>query len=114
MKKISFIETVIFNKKVKILSKKYKSLPNDIETLKEDLQQNPLKGVSLGNNIYKVRLPILSKGRGKSAGGRVIHLNCIADLNNPEIILLYLFDKNEFPNISKEFISRLVKEHYKK
>ena len=58
MKKISFIETGMFNKKVKILSKKYRSLPNDIETLKEELQQNPQKGVSLGNNIYKVRFAI--------------------------------------------------------
>ena len=58
MTKILFEETDSFRKKAKLLSKKYRSLFDDIENLKKELQQNPEKGDYLGNNIYKIRLSI--------------------------------------------------------
>ncbi len=33
---------------------------------------NPTSGTSLGHNLYKIRLAIASKGKGKSGGARVI------------------------------------------
>ena len=67
------IETLpIFDKQVKRLSKKYPSLKNDLTFLIGTPEVNPETGISLGNNFYKVRLKITSKGQGKSGGARVI------------------------------------------
>ena len=61
------IETLpIFDKQVKRLSKKYPSVKNDLNFLMKTLQVNPATGIPLGNNFYKVRLKITSKGQGKS------------------------------------------------
>ncbi len=61
-----------FKKEAKRLSKKYKSLKAELNQLFDELAQNPTKGISLGNDIYKIRLSIQSKGKGKSGGGRVM------------------------------------------
>ncbi len=52
----------------KRLSKKYPSLKKDIETLASQLSLAPKTGISLGKDIYKIRMPITSKGKGKSSG----------------------------------------------
>ena len=109
MKPLKFKETLIFQKEVKRLSKKYRSLLDDVEKLKEEIQQNPTNEDHLGNNIYKIRFSIASKGKGKSAGGRAITLNCIADLNNPYIVLVFLYDKSEYANIKPDFIKQIIK-----
>lgn len=40
--------------------------------LLKTLRKNPQQGVSLGNNCYKIRLAVASKGKGKSGGARII------------------------------------------
>jgi mRNA-degrading endonuclease RelE of RelBE toxin-antitoxin system len=61
-----------FDRQLKRLAKKFPSLKTEYATLIEVLEQNPKKGTSLGNNCFKIRLSIASKGRGKSGGARVI------------------------------------------
>lgn len=61
-----------FKKEAKRLIKKYASLKNELLELNEQLEQNPTFGTSLGNDIYKIRLGIISKGKGKSGGARII------------------------------------------
>jgi len=61
-----------FKKEAKFLVKKYRSLLNELEALIESLETNPMQGVFLGKDCYKIRLAIASKGRGKSGGARVI------------------------------------------
>ena len=61
-----------FEKELKALSKKYKSLKGDIEKLKKEIEENPLLGTSLGGGYRKIRLNITSKNQGKSGGARVI------------------------------------------
>ena len=63
-----------FEKEVKKLSKRYKSLKQDLLALSAELLENPEKGVDLGNGLHKVRMSISSKGKGKSAGARIITL----------------------------------------
>ncbi len=45
-----------FEKELKALSKKYKSLREDIEKLKKEIEENPLLGTSLGGGYKKIRL----------------------------------------------------------
>jgi len=61
-----------FKKEAKSLSKKYPLLKNEIDILGKELSQNPTIGIPLGNDVFKIRIAIKSKGRGKSGGGRVI------------------------------------------
>lgn len=62
----------LFDKQAKRLAKKYPSLKKDLEELLKELVINPELGIALGNNFYKIRLAISSKGKGKSGGARVI------------------------------------------
>lgn len=46
----------------KRLNKKYKSLTNDCASFLASIKVNPLQGSCLGGGVYKVRMPISSKG----------------------------------------------------
>jgi len=87
------IETIeLFDKQVKRLAKKYPSLKADLEQLGNLLSENPEMGTSLGNNFFKIRLAISSKGRGKSGGARVItYVKIIAQT----VYLTSIYDKGE-------------------
>jgi hypothetical protein len=63
-------------------------------------------GTSLGNNCYKIRLAIASKGKGKSGGARVItHIQ----LTKTTIFLLSIYDKSEQSDISDKDLLELVR-----
>ena len=69
---MKFIRTEDFNKSAKKLAKKYPSIPKDLDSLFERLEQNPFEGTPLGDNTYKVRLAISAKNKGKSGGASII------------------------------------------
>jgi len=54
-----------FKKEVKKLTKKYPSLKTELSKLFTELSENPTMGADMGNNIYKIRLAISSKNKGK-------------------------------------------------
>jgi mRNA-degrading endonuclease RelE of RelBE toxin-antitoxin system len=99
------ILTEDFKREFKRLHKKHTSLPEDIANLGVILSNNPTNGTAIGQNCYKIRMPIRSKGKGKSGGARVITYVKIID----EIVyLLSIYDKGEQSSISeKEIIARL-------
>ena len=84
-----------FDKKVKKLAKKYKSLKSDLRELVKELVQNPTVGVDLGNGVHKVRMAISDKGKGKSHGARVITYTTIISVEEGVITLLAIYDKAE-------------------
>jgi len=100
-----------FVRKIKKLAKKYKSLADDLEILKKELLENPKIGVSLGGNVRKVRMAITSKGKGKSGGARVITCDVLVDIENTDIFLLTIYDKNEQDTISYNEIVALKREN---
>ncbi len=59
------VPTPLFRKEVKALLKKYRSLRAEILALETKLMVDPRSGTSLGGNVYKVRVAIKSKGKGK-------------------------------------------------
>lgn len=95
-----------FKKEAKKLSKKYASLKSELAELFEVLEENPTIGVSLGNNVYKIRLAIASKGKGKSGGARVISLVRVV---NETVYLVSIFSKSEQDNISQKDITEILK-----
>jgi hypothetical protein len=98
--------TPYFKKLFKKLLKKYPSLKNDLQDIIEILSENPDTGIHLGNNIFKIRLSIGSKGKGKSGGARII--TYVVTENN-EVYLVFIYDKSQLDNISKQQVSVLVK-----
>lgn len=94
-----------FVREVKKLQKKYPSLKEDLSELVRSLREDPFTGTPLGQNCYKIRLAIKSKGKGKSGGARVItHLY----LKDEKIYLLSIFDKSQKENISDQEIKKLI------
>jgi mRNA-degrading endonuclease RelE of RelBE toxin-antitoxin system len=96
-----------FKKEYKRLAKRYASLKNDMLVLVETLKQNPVSGTNLGNNTYKIRMAISSKGKGKSGGARVI--TYFVDKDNI-VYLLSIYDKSEDANISDGEIRGILNE----
>jgi hypothetical protein len=61
----SVIPSDKFKKEARGLIKKFSSLKQELAELSTTLSNNPETGTSLGNNTYKIRLAIKSKGKGK-------------------------------------------------
>lgn len=97
----------IFDKQAKRLLKKYPSLKSELLRLISDLKENPTNGIELGNNCYKIRLAIASKGKGKSGGAHIITHFYISD---DTVILLTIYDKSEQSTISEKQIISLLKQ----
>ena len=95
-----------FRKKAKKLIKKYPSLKNELGELGNRLSSNPTTGNALGNNCYKVRLAIASKGKGKSGGARIITHFYVADNT---VFLLTIYEKSDRENISNKHLKALLK-----
>ena len=94
-----------FEKQAKRLIKKYASFKKELNDLIDSLEENPQQGNSIGNDCYKIRLAIKSKGRGKSGGARVI-THIIAVKKN--VYLLSVYNKSEKENISDSEIKKLI------
>jgi mRNA-degrading endonuclease RelE of RelBE toxin-antitoxin system len=95
-----------FEKSLKRLSKKYKSLKDDYLTFLSELEKNPMMGDEIFPNCRKARISIKSKGKGKSGGGRIIfYFEIIED----RIILLFIYDKSEMENVKTAFIEQILK-----
>jgi hypothetical protein len=101
------IPTDNFKREVKKLAKKYRSLADDLEKLEIELSQNPTSGKNLGNNVYKVRMAIYTKGKGKSGGARIISYVFV---EGKKVFLMSIYDKNEKENISDNEILLLLKD----
>ena len=98
----------LFDKQTKRLAKKYPSLKNDLAELIERLANDPEQGTALGNNFYKVRLAIASKGKGKSGGARVITYLKIIETT---VYLASIYDKSDKSTITEkelEFIFEAI------
>jgi len=94
-----------FKKEAKKLSKKYPSLKTELTRLFTELEENPTIGTPLGNDIYKIRLAIASKSKGKSGGARVMSFVKITDTT---VLLFSIFSKGDKDSISDKEIQDLI------
>lgn len=92
-----------FEKQLKRLFHKYPSIYKDLEKLINELEVTPTIGKSLGKNLYKIRLALSDKGKGKSGGARVI---TYVLLKNSKVYLASIYDKAEQSTIDTD---RLIK-----
>lgn len=106
--KVKLIPSEEFLRRFKRLAKKYKSMGDDYRALKESLTENPFQGADLGQGVHKVRMPIASKGKGKSGGARVLTL-VVQVSDDAEVTLLTIYDKSEISNVSDSYIQALIR-----
>ena len=95
-----------FKKEAKRLTKKYPSLKTELAALFAELEENPTIGTPLGNDIYKIRLAIASKNKGKSGGARVLSF---VKVTQTTVLLFSIFSKGEKDTISDKEIEELLK-----
>ncbi len=95
-----------FDRQAKRLARKFKSFKTELSELFDSLEVDPTQGTALGNDCYKIRVAIKSKGKGKSGGARAItHIIAVRE----HVYLLTVFDKSEKDNISDKELQELLK-----
>ena len=97
-----------FKKEAKKLSKKYPSLKSELAALFIELEKNPTFGTPLGNDIYKIRLAIASKNKGKSGGARVLSFVKVIQTT---VLLFSIYSKSEIDNFTDKQIQLLMKDY---
>lgn len=111
--KYEFYSTQEFIKELKTLSKKYKSLKDDVKKLQEEFVANPNLGISLGNGLRKIRLNITSKNTGKSGGARVISHELLIEVGTTDetksVAFISIYDKSEYDTADLDIIKKIVK-----
>jgi hypothetical protein len=95
----------IFERQTKRLIKKYASLKNELRELAQKLTEHPQSRIPLGNNCFKIRIAIASKGKGKSGGGRII-THCV--LRDDTVYLLAIYDKSEKEDLTDKELRELL------
>lgn len=101
----NIIATDLFEKKLKRLVKKHKSLKTDLLKVINELEENPTLGTPLGKACYKIRIAISSKGKGKSGGARMI---TYVRIHNNNVFLMDIYDKSEQANITDKELLWLI------
>ena len=110
------METIIrmlpeFEHKAKAMAKKYKSFVKDYKDFIESLKTNPIQGKSLGGGVYKIRISITSKSKGKSGGARILTYNVKrVDPDKIFVILMSIYDKSEMESVSDSYLKSILKE----
>jgi len=95
-----------FDKEAKPLLKKYPSFKKDIAKLIDELELNPELGKPLGHNLFKIRIAISSKSRGKSGGARII---TYVILENETVHLISIYDKAEYDTAEIDVLLKILK-----
>ena len=92
------------------LAKKYPSFKQDYKEFLESIKNNPLQGDEITKNIRKIRMAIKAKGKGKSGGARVITFNVLANIENGQVVLLLLYDKEDASTVKVNVVKQLVRD----
>lgn len=97
----------VFERQARRLIKKFPSLKSELAELINQLKKEPASGTSIGNDCYKIRLAIASKGKGKSGGARVISHVVFKD---DTVFLISIYDKSDIENITDKEILQILKQ----
>lgn len=104
---VSVKSTHHFLKEAKQLHKKYPSIYEDVRRLISSLEVTPQQGTPLGKGLYKIRLTIKSKQKGKSGDARVI---TYVKILHEMVYLATIYDKAEKEDISCKELDEILKE----
>jgi hypothetical protein len=97
-----------FERRYKRFSKKFASLEGELDELIADLTRSPTMGQPLGSGLYKIRLAVKSKGKGKSGGFRIVSYLVTENEDNTDIFLITMYDKSEDSSIDKDTLLTMI------
>jgi hypothetical protein len=97
-----------FKKEAKRLIKKYPSLKSELANLFAILEENPTLGTPLGKDVFKIRLAISSKNKGKSGGARIL---TFLKIDDSSLLAFSIYDKSEKSSLSEKEIKALIKDY---
>ena len=100
--------TANFKKEAKRLTKKFPSLKTELAELFTELEEKPTTGTPLGNGVYKIRLAIASKNKGKSGGARVLSF---VKVMQTTVLLFSIYSKGKVDNLTDKQIQELIKDY---
>lgn len=99
-----------FNRNLRALAKKYRSVRNDIQPVIEQLEQGELPGdkiSDIGYAVFKLRVRNSDTQKGKSGGYRLIYYVKTAR----GIILLTIYTKSEQVDIAADDLRSIIAEY---
>lgn len=101
-----------FNRNLRNLAKKYRSIRKDIQPIIEQLEQGEVLGdqiPNIGYSVFKLRIRNSDTQKGKSGGYRLIYYVKTSD----GIILLTIYAKSEQVDIAPNDIQSIITEYEK-
>jgi mRNA-degrading endonuclease RelE of RelBE toxin-antitoxin system len=110
---VNVIATPNFQREAKKLIKKYRTLKGELADLISELEQEPKTGTLITENVYKIRLAVKSKGKGKSGGMRIItyvEAELVQTEDTTDVYLLSIYDKSNYENVSEALLKSLVED----
>jgi mRNA-degrading endonuclease RelE of RelBE toxin-antitoxin system len=113
MSEPSFIQveaSPTFNRNLRSLAKKYRSIRNDIQPVIEQLERGELPGEQIsgiGYEVFKLRVRNRDIQKGKSGGYRLIYYVKTVE----GIILLTIYTKSEQADIAADEIRSIIAEY---
>jgi mRNA-degrading endonuclease RelE of RelBE toxin-antitoxin system len=99
--------TLRFQKDLRDLSKRYRSIRKDLQSLIEQFQASEFPGNEVAGakyQIFKVRLKNSDTRKGKSGGYRVIYYLKTAQA----VILVTIYSESDFSDVSNETIEEAI------
>ena len=113
MSEQSFIQveaSPTFNRNLRSLAKKYRSIRNDIQPVIEQLERGELLGdkiSGIGYEVFKLRVRNSDIQKGKSGGYRLIYYVKTTE----GIILLTIYTKSEQADIAADEIRNIIADY---
>ncbi len=104
------VTTPHFERELKDLAKRYKSMKQDFGNFIASLKENPFQGSDLGDGLRKIRMAIDSKGKGKAGGARVITYTTLVNEDSGDIWLVEIYDKSEYSTVRTDIIKKMLKD----
>ncbi|MGD9557508.1 MAG: type II toxin-antitoxin system RelE/ParE family toxin [Mangrovibacterium sp.] len=99
-----------FRRDAKRLQKRYQSLKTELERFIKQTEEYGAQGTSLGSGLYKARIAIKSKAKGKRGGLRIISYQEIVLAATDSIVyLVAIYDKSETSTIQIREINKILR-----
>ena len=99
-----------FQKDLRELAKRYRSIRSDIQPLIDQLQAGEIPGDRIAGikyQVFKVRVKNTNIQKGKSGGYRVIYYLKTAQV----IILTTIYSKSDLTDVSNEIVEQAIAQH---
>lgn len=99
--------TPTFLNEAKKLLKRYPGIKEDYLSLKDELKKDPRIGDDLGDGLFKIRMDISQKNKGKSGCARVILKVCEDDNT---VLVLRTYDKADLDDVIIPYLQKQVRK----